>query len=170
MKANFRTAAMMIAAASLTAGCMAVAQPVNPTPDAPSKMSKYKTDPQAQGEGGANFTGPAKVTGRFPLHGSTRLRSVSAVSFEAGGRTRWHSHPFGQLLVVTHGRGWIQAEGQPAQIMQVGDMIWTAPNVMHWHGGTRSSGVTHAAISEQVEGVEVTWKHAVSDADYRGPE
>jgi 4-carboxymuconolactone decarboxylase len=97
------------------------------------------------------------------------MRSVSAVSFEPGGRTRWHSHPFGQLLVVTHGQGWVQAEGEPVRAMQVGDMIWTAPGVLHWHGATRSTGVTHAAISEQVEGVEVTWKHPVSEADYKGP-
>lgn len=144
-------------------------QAAAPPVAAPPKLSQYRTDPAAPGQGGPNFTGPAKVTGRFPLHGATRLRTVSAVSVEPGGRTRWHSHPFGQLLVVTHGRGGVQAEGEAVRLMRVGDMIWTAPGVLHWHGSTRTTGVTRAAISEQVEGVEVDWKHAVSENEYRGP-
>lgn len=147
----------------------AAAQAAEPLTGPQDKLRIYKTVPAGPGQAGENFTGPGRVTGRYPTPGNDRLRSFSAVTFEPGGRTRWHTHPFGQLLVVTDGRGWVQAEGEPVRLMVRGDVVWTPPNVLHWHGATRRTGVTHAAISERSDTQEVEWKQPVTEAEYNGP-
>lgn len=117
----------------------------------------------------SNFTGTVTVTSAFKDTGAARLGGAT-VHFEPSARSNWHSHPLGQLLVVTAGQGWVQAEGEPVQVMRAGDTVWTAPGVKHWHGATRTSAVTHVAISEASDGTSVTWLEPVSDVDYKGPE
>ena len=42
------------------------------------------------------------------------LVSAASVTFEPGARTAWHTHPLGQTLVITAGRGWVQRDGPGA--------------------------------------------------------
>jgi len=116
-----------------------------------------------------NFTGRVAVTSPFEGSGDSAL-SGATVTFEAGARSRWHRHPHGQLLIVTSGQGWTQIEGEPVREMNPGDVIWTPPGVSHWHGGTRSSGLTHVAVSEDRNGAPVQWLDHVTDAEFVGPE
>ena len=116
-----------------------------------------------------NFTGRVAVTSPFEGSGHSAL-SGATVTFEPGARSRWHRHPHGQLLVVTSGQGWTQIEGEPVREMNPGDVIWTPPGVSHWHGGTRSSGLTHVAVSEDRDGAPVQWLEHVTDAEFVGPE
>jgi 4-carboxymuconolactone decarboxylase len=116
-----------------------------------------------------NFTGKVAVTSPFEGSGDSAL-SGATVTFEPGARSRWHRHPHGQLLVVTSGQGWTQIEGEPVREMNPGDVIWTPPGVSHWHGGTRSSGLTHVAVSEDRNGAPVQWLEHVTDAQFVGPE
>jgi quercetin dioxygenase-like cupin family protein len=37
--------------------------------------------------------------------------SGGQVTFQAGARSAWHTHPLGQVLIVTEGVGWIQQWG-----------------------------------------------------------
>ena len=61
-------------------------------------------------------TSPGAVTAASPLEGTGEARLGGAtVSFTPGARTNWHTHPLGQLLIVTQSRGWVQAEGGPAR-------------------------------------------------------
>jgi 4-carboxymuconolactone decarboxylase len=69
-------------------------------------------------------TAPFKGTGGARLGGST-------VTFEPGARTNWHIHPLGQLLIITAGHGWVQAEGGPMRTVGAGDVVWTPPGVKH---------------------------------------
>ena len=62
---------------------------------------------------------------------------VESITFAAGAHTAWHSHPLGQILVVTSGSGFIQQWGRPIQQIHTGDVIWTPANVKHWHGQVR---------------------------------
>lgn len=94
----------------------------------------------------------------------------ASVTFQPGGRTNWHSHPRGQLLVVISGQGWFQAEGEPVRTISAGDVIWTPPGVRHWHGATRRSSMSHFGITEPENGVTATWAEPVSDKDYQGPD
>jgi quercetin dioxygenase-like cupin family protein len=50
--------------------------------------------------------------------------------------------------------------------MNVGDVIWTPPGVMHWHGATTTEAMTHIAITGAVDGRNVDWMDKVTDDEY----
>jgi quercetin dioxygenase-like cupin family protein len=112
------------------------------------------------------FTGSVRVQSLFDPQEPTRS-SGGQVTFQPGARSAWHTHPLGQVLIVTEGEGWVQEWGGPVQVMRKGDVVWIPPNVKHWHGATPTSSVTHIALQEQVNGVAVVWLEKVSDAQYR---
>ena len=88
------------------------------------------------------------------------------VTFEPGARTNWHTHPLGQLLIVTSGRGWTQCEGEARVEINAGDSIWCPPGHKHWHGATTETGMSHIAIQEMLDGKAVEWLEPVSDEQY----
>ena len=91
------------------------------------------------------------------------------VTFEPGARTAWHTHPAGQLLIVTSGLGWTQREGEPKHEIRPGDVVWFDADERHWHGATDSTAMTHIAIAEPRDGSRVTWAEHVADEDYLSP-
>ena len=96
--------------------------------------------------------------------------SVASVTFEPGARTAWHKHPLGQTLVVTAGYGWTQCEDEPIVEIRAGDVVWCPPGHKHWHGASPTTSMTHIAIQEALEGVNVVWMEKVTEEDYlRGP-
>ncbi|MDN7437085.1 cupin domain-containing protein [Burkholderia multivorans] len=97
---------------------------------------------------------------------SGRYGSVGQVDFMPGARTAWHTHPVGQLLIITEGRGWVQEEGQPARVIKAGDVVWIEPGVKHWHGAAKDSRMSHIAIAYLRDGKAVDWKELVSDEQY----
>jgi quercetin dioxygenase-like cupin family protein len=111
------------------------------------------------------FTGNARVAPLFTATGPAR-KSCACVTFDPSARSAWHTHPLGQTLVVTAGRGFVQSWGGPVREIRPGDVIWTPPGEKHWHGAAPNSPMTHIAIQEQLNGVAVTWMEQVSDADY----
>lgn len=121
----------------------------------------------ASPEAGAvqRFTGKAAIHSRFEGARPSHL-AAALVSFEPGARTAWHSHPHGQMLVVTAGCGWVQQEGGERLEIQVGDIIWTPPGVKHWHGAGATAPMSHAAVHERLDQQEVSWLQKVSDAEY----
>ena len=64
---------------------------------------------------------------------------VSNVTFEPGCRNNWHSHSGGQLLIVTAGRGYYQAQGRPARELHPGDVVEIPADAVHWHGAAPDS-------------------------------
>jgi 4-carboxymuconolactone decarboxylase len=139
-----------------------------PAAGSAAALTVYKTDPNVAGAPSANFTGLMKGHPPFALTGNEVMRG-SAVTFQPGARTKWHSHPHGQLLIVTVGQGWVQSDGAAVQKVVPGDVIWTPPGVRHWHGATQTDAMTHIAISQRDDTREVTWQEPVSEADYSGP-
>ena len=94
-------------------------------------------------------------------------RIVAArVTFEPGARTNWHSHPLGQTLYVISGIGRFQTQGEPVHEIRPGDVIWIPPNEKHWHGGSPTSGMTHIAMQESLDGNYSNWVEPVTDAEY----
>lgn len=89
------------------------------------------------------------------------------VTFQAGARTAWHTHPLGQTLIITEGRGWVQREGGPVEEVGPGDIVWFAPGEKHWHGATATSSMVHIAIQERLDGKNVEWLEHVTDAQYQ---
>jgi quercetin dioxygenase-like cupin family protein len=112
------------------------------------------------------FAGNARIDPLFAADAPARVMCVS-VTFEPGGRTAWHSHPLGQTLIVTEGRGWAQREGGPVVEIRAGDVIWFAPGEKSWHGATPSSSMTHVAIQENLDGQVVEWMEPVTEEQYR---
>ena len=93
--------------------------------------------------------------------------AAARVTFEPGARTAWHTHPLGQTLIVTAGRGWAQRWGGPVEEIRPGDVIWIPPGEKHWHGATATTAMTHIAIQEKLDGKAVEWLEKVSEEQYR---
>jgi quercetin dioxygenase-like cupin family protein len=112
-----------------------------------------------------NFTGNVLVAPLFSPEQHSQT-SGGHITFEAGARSAWHSHPAGQTLIVTSGTGWVKEEGREKREIRPGDVIWTPPGVKHWHGATDSGAMSHIAITEVVDGRNVDWMEKVSDDQY----
>jgi quercetin dioxygenase-like cupin family protein len=127
-------------------------------------ITRSGSKPAQQGPS-ATFTGNVRVTPLFDANDNFHA-SCASVSFEAGARSAWHTHPKGQLLIVTAGVGRIQQSGRPVEEIRAGDTIWTPPGVKHWHGASPASSMTHLAMQEALDGKAVEWLEKVTDADY----
>jgi 4-carboxymuconolactone decarboxylase len=93
--------------------------------------------------------------------------ALGSVTFEPGARTTWHSHPKGQVLIVTEGEGFYQERGKPAQHLKKGDVVNIAENLEHWHGATAHSKFVHIAITNYKGDQNVVWLEPVSDQEYQ---
>jgi quercetin dioxygenase-like cupin family protein len=113
----------------------------------------------------ATFTGTVHAERLFDTTAMTRAYAAS-VSFAAGARTAWHSHPRGQTLVVTTGVGRVQRLGRPAQEIRTGDVVWIPPGVRNWHGASPNEAMTHIAVQEHLNGRVVEWYEHVTDVQY----
>ncbi|MDA8870607.1 cupin domain-containing protein [Rhizobiaceae bacterium] len=111
------------------------------------------------------FTGAVRRDMPFDPPEPARV-SGALVTFEPGARTAWHTHPLGQTLIVTVGKGWAQRKGGERFDIHPGDIVWFEPGEKHWHGGTSDTSVSHFAIAEKLDGSMITWLEHVSDADY----
>ena len=112
-----------------------------------------------------NFSGSVRVDPLFEASAPGRARG-SLVTFDPGARTAWHTHPLGQVLIVTAGVGRIQRWGDPVDEIRKGDVVWIPPGQKHWHGATRNSSMAHIAIVETFDGQSVEWMEKVNDSQY----
>jgi len=113
----------------------------------------------------ACFTGRVRRDPLFNPPAPSRILCGN-VTFEPGARTAWHTHPLGQILIVTAGCGWTQCEGEPIVEIRAGDVVWCPPVHKHWHGATPTTAMTHTAIVEALDGVGVVWMEKVTDEQY----
>lgn len=113
----------------------------------------------------ANFTGNAFNIGLVDPD-DVFTTAVGNVYFEPGARSNWHSHPSGQILIITDGIGYHQMEGQPVEIIKKGDVVKCPPNVRHWHGASATVGLQQIYIVPNTERGIVHWEQAVSNSEY----
>ena len=111
------------------------------------------------------FTGAVRVDPLFQANAPARTSGAS-VTFQAGARSAWHTHPVGQILIVTAGSGLVQRWGGPIEEIRPGDVVWIPPGQKHWHGASAHSFMTHIAIQEHLDGKVVDWLEKVSDKQY----
>ena len=129
------------------------------------QLKRSGTQPSAKGPE-KTFTGNVRIDPLF--QSNDPWRSMGAyVTFEPGARNDWHTHPLGQTLIVTSGRGYVQSWGGRIRVIRTGDVIWCPPGEKHWHGGSPTAGVSHIAIQEALDGRIVDWLEPVSDAQYQ---
>src|SRR4051812_5376681 len=66
-------------------------------------MEIKRAGSQPSGKGPAEyFAGSVRIDPMSPAHDPSRV-VVGSVTFEPGARTAWHTHPLGQILIVTAG-------------------------------------------------------------------
>ncbi len=92
--------------------------------------------------------------------------SIGNVVFEPGSRNNWHTHPAGQILLITDGRGWYREKGKPAMPINKGDVIVIPADLEHWHGATRDRSLTHLAITNITKEGAVKWLEPVTEEEY----
>ncbi len=120
-----------------------------------------------KGEKGSaeNFTGNVWNTG-LVANDTTYNTLIGNVYFEPGARSNWHTHPSGQILIITDGVGYHQIKGQPRQTLKKGDVVKCPPNVEHWHGASPDVGMLQLYILPKTENGIVTWLQKVTDEEY----
>lgn len=131
-------------------------------------MDIKRAGSRPSGKGPADwFTGAVRIDPLIDAPEPARVAGA-CVTFEPGARTAWHTHPFGQTLIVISGAGRAQRVGGPVEEIKPGDVVWFAPGEKHWHGASPATAMTHIAIQEKFEGKAVEWLEHVTDAQYEG--
>ncbi|HTJ51712.1 MAG TPA: cupin domain-containing protein [Cyclobacteriaceae bacterium] len=111
------------------------------------------------------FTGTAWIKLLLP-NDQTLNTQIGNVVFEPCARNNWHTHPGGQILIVTDGVGYYQEKGKSIQVIRKGDVITIAPNIEHWHGASPASEMTHIAVNTNTQNGIVVWLQQVTDEEY----
>lgn len=135
------------------------------------KMNNDKSElnqifPKGQKGPSETFTGNAYNIGLVDAD-SILTTVVGNVYFEPGARSNWHSHPAGQILIITDGVGYHQIEGKPIETIKKGDVVKCPPNVRHWHGASADVGLQQLYIVPNTEKGIVNWDEAVTDEVYK---
>jgi quercetin dioxygenase-like cupin family protein len=107
------------------------------------------------------FTGSVKIDHLFAAS-PPAAAAWRAVTFEPRARTAWHTHPNGQILIVTAGLGRVQVEGKPIEDIRPGDVVLISAGEKHWHGASPTAAMTHVAINE----APTNWMDKVTDEQY----
>ena len=128
------------------------------------KITRSGSSPSATGPSDW-FTGRVRIDPLYAPAGDARAAG-NAVTFEPGARTAWHTHPLGQVLIVTFGMGWVQRDGGPIESVRAGDVVWFDAGERHWHGASATTAMQHIAIQESLNGKAVDWMEHVSDEQY----
>ena len=94
---------------------------------------------------------------------------VNRVLFEPGARTRWHTHPEGQILYIVTGTCRAAKEGEPPVDVEAGAVVYFAPGEKHWHGAAPETYMVHMAvnIANTTDG-GTEWLEPVADEEYVG--
>lgn len=129
------------------------------------KIQRSGSQPSAKGPA-EWFTGTVRIDPLFPVSEPARAAG-NTVTFEPGARTAWHTHPLGQILIVTFGLGLAQRDGGPIEEIRPGDVVWFEPGEKHWHGASPENAMQHIAVQESLNGKAVDWMEKVSDEQYR---
>ena len=156
-----------VSIAILLCALASVAQAQSPKDEGAIQIVRRGARPALQAPA-EHFTGSVRVDPLFQATAPARA-SGSLVTFEPGARTAWHSHPLGQILIVTAGTGRVQRWGDPVEEIHQGDVVWIPPGQKHWHGAAPNSSMAHIGIVEQLDGKAVDWMEKVSDTQYVAP-
>ena len=118
--------------------------------------------PSAKGPA-ETFTGNVRVDSMLPNNHESHL-SLATVTFEPGAKTAWHTHDWGQMLVITYGVSEVQEEGKEVIQVKEGDVVWFPAGVKHWHGATKDHAMSHISIVAETNAKKtVTWMEHVKN-------
>ena len=106
----------------------------------------------------SNFQGGSPQVSQAPDMTSIRIL------FPAGVRSSWHTHTWGQLLMIEEGVGLHQVRGRAVEEIHPGEPWWTGPDIEHWHGAHPDIDAHQLTIYEG----SVDWLDPVTDEQYLG--
>jgi len=89
--------------------------------------------------------------------------STSRLKFPKGSRSNWHTHSWGQLLMVEEGRGLTQERGGQVREVLPAQPWFTKAGIEHWHGAAPDVDMLQLTIYEG----DVKWLEPVTDEQYR---
>lgn len=112
-----------------------------------------------------NFTGGTVWLKNLVDADSVNQTAVGSVTFQAGARTRWHSHPAGQIILAIDGEGYYQEDGKEKVVVKKGEVMKCPSDVPHWHGASADSHFVQVAITGRQKG-ETVWLEEVTDEEY----
>lgn len=113
------------------------------------------------------FTGDVTIQPLFGAKHPDAPFAAAYVTFAAGARSFWHTHPTGQHLIVTEGVGRTGAAGGKVEEFRAGDALWCPADIKHWHGASPTIAMTHIALTGATpEGKNVDWMEEVTDEQY----
>jgi quercetin dioxygenase-like cupin family protein len=128
------------------------------------EIKRSGSQPSAKGPA-ETFTSAVRIDPLF--NAPAPARGFGAyVTFEPGARSAWHTHPLGQMLIVTSGTGLVGTAQGVVEVIRAGDVVWCPPSEKHWHGATATTAMTHIALVEQLDGKAVEWMEHVTDEEY----
>ncbi|WP_276481481.1 cupin domain-containing protein [Paraflavitalea pollutisoli] len=111
-----------------------------------------------------NFTGNVWLNSLVAADSVNQV-AVGSVTFEPRARTKWHSHPAGQIILALDGVGYYQEKGGPKKLIRKGETVKCPPNIPHWHGASKDSGFVQVAITGREKG-DTEWLDAVNEQEY----
>lgn len=112
----------------------------------------------------SNFTGEVYLHNMVQAD-SINQNAVGSVTFEPGARTKWHSHPSGQIILAIEGTGYYQEKGKKKEVIRKGDVVKCPADIPHWHGASAEERFIQVAITGREKG-ETLWLEEVSDEEY----
>ena len=107
-----------------------------------------------------------RVTVQPVLDADSSALRTNIINFDKGAVNVFHVHDVDQVLYVTKGEGIIATEKEEIRI-RPGDFVVIPAGEKHWHGATATTGMSHIAIQEKLDGKTVEWMEHVSDEQYR---
>ena len=139
--------------------------PPQDTTQAPSASISREASRSATKGSEERFTGNVRIVSLFSANAPAKATG-GQVTFDAGARTAWHTHPMGQTLIVTAGSGRVQFWGGAIQEIKPGDVVWIPPGQKHWHGAAPATPMTHISVQEALDGKTSDWFEKVTDEQY----
>lgn len=116
-------------------------------------------------QGNTSLAGQSNFMGGAPSVEDSDDVSTLRLLFPAGVRSNWHSHSWGQLLMIEEGKGLTQDRGGPVIEMGPGEPWFTPAGVEHWHGAAPDEDAHQLTIYSG----DVNWLEGVSDSQYLAP-
>ena len=107
--------------------------------------------------------GQSNFSGGTPSSVDAKAVNTTRLKFPAGSRSNWHTHTWGQLLMIEEGKSRTQARGGPVIETVPGQPWWTAAGVEHWHGAAPDQDALQLTIYEG----DVKWLEPVTDQQYQ---
>ena len=107
-----------------------------------------------------NFTGRVRMQ-RLSDEAGSQDFEIYVVYFDAGARTRPHTHPGEQILIFVRGSGFVHVAGEEEQPVAEGGIVVVPAGLVHMHGALDDGPVWHIATRAATGPTD--WAPAIPD-------